>query len=59
MFNGLDTTNDTIIAEAFNKFFVSKIQSVKAGIDKDFVEDPLCNLRKKKDVKIFSLEMFE
>ena len=49
--NGEKISDEFQIAEMFNKFFVSKIETLKAGIDKDFVEDPLSKLREKmKDV---------
>ena len=35
------TTNEQTIANTFNVFFVSKIQKLKEGIDKKYVEDPI------------------
>ena len=40
-------SDEMIIANAFNDFFVTKIQKLKDSIDKDYIEDPLKKVRTK------------
>ena len=44
-------TEEQIIANTFNKFFVDKIEDLKANIDPEYVEDPLTRLKKKMNKK--------
>ena len=54
------TWDEQIIADAFNEFFVSKINTLKSNIDVGLVEEPLEKLKekmsKKPKVKPFSLK---
>ena len=38
--------DDKLVADAFNKFFVNKIENLKERIDKNLIEDPLEKLKK-------------
>ena len=42
-----DITEDTDVATKFNKYFVDKIENLKAQIDLDFIEDPLSKSKDK------------
>ena len=42
-----DITDETEVAEAFNKFFVDKISNLKANIDPNYVKDPLSKIEEK------------
>ena len=42
-----DITEDTDVATKFNKYFVDKIENLKAQIDPDFIEDPLAKSKEK------------
>ena len=44
-------TEEQIIANTFNKFFIDKIEDLKANIDPEYVEDPLTRLKKKMNNK--------
>ena len=44
-------TPEKQIADIFNDFFISKIEKLKEGIDKDYVKDPLEKLKKKMESK--------
>ena len=44
-------TDENRIAGIFNEFFISKTATLKQGIDKDMIKDPLEKLRKKMESK--------
>ena len=39
--------DEQIIADTFNKFFIDKIDALKANIDQEYIEDPLERLEAK------------
>ena len=39
--------DDAKVAEAFNEYFVDKVEQLKNGIDKTLVEDPLVRLKER------------
>ena len=45
--NGEMLTEETEVAEAFNNFFINKVESLKKNIDKTLIEDPLARLKER------------
>ena len=49
--------DEQIIADTFNKFFIDKIENLKANIDPEYVEDPLTRLEAKMKKKNLNFKM--
>ena len=45
--DGKSVKDDAKVAEAFNEYFVDKVEQLKNGIDKTLVEDPLVRLKER------------
>jgi mevalonate kinase len=45
--DGEIVTDEKEVAEAFNHYFIDKIENLKSNIDQNMVEDPLARLKKK------------
>ena len=45
--SGETITDELEVAEAFNEFFITKVEDLKRGIDEKLVEDPFVKLKEK------------